>query len=58
MQEMLETRVQSLVREDPLEEEVAAHSSIAPAILQYCLENPMDRGACKATVHGVAKRQT
>ena len=20
-----------------------------------CLENPMDRGACQATVHGVAK---
>ena len=27
--------------------------------LQYsCLENPMDRGACKATVHGVAKSWT
>ena len=27
--------------------------------LQYsCLENPMDRGACWATVHGVAKNQT
>ena len=27
--------------------------------LQYsCLENPMDRGACWATVHGVAKLQT
>ena len=27
--------------------------------LQYsCLENPMDRGAWQATVHGVAKRQT
>ena len=27
--------------------------------LQYsCLENPMDRGAWKAAVHGVAKRQT
>ena len=27
--------------------------------LQYsCLENPMDRGAWRATVHGVAKRQT
>ena len=26
---------------------------------QYsCLENPMDRGAWQATVHGVAKRQT
>ena len=27
--------------------------------LQYsCLENPMDRGARRATVHGVAKSQT
>ena len=27
--------------------------------LQYsCLENPKDRGACWATVHGVAKCQT
>ena len=27
--------------------------------LQYsCLENPMDRGALQATVHGVAKRWT
>ena len=27
--------------------------------LQYsCLENPMDRGAWQATVHGVAKSQT
>jgi len=27
--------------------------------LQYfCLENPMDRGACRATVHGVTKSQT
>ena len=23
-----------------------------------CLENPMDRGACKATVHGVVKSLT
>ena len=28
-------------------------------VLQYpCLENPMDRGAWWATVHGVAKSQT
>ena len=28
-------------------------------LLQYsCLENLMDRGACQATVHGVAKSQT
>ena len=27
--------------------------------LQYsCLENPMDRGACKAAIHGVAKSHT
>ena len=27
--------------------------------LQYsCLENPMERGAWRATVHGVAKSQT
>ena len=27
--------------------------------LQYsCLENPMDRGACQATVHRVAQSQT
>ena len=27
--------------------------------LQYsCLENPMDRGAWRATVHGVSKSQT
>ena len=25
--------------------------------LQYWLGNPMDRGACQATVHGVAERQ-
>ena len=24
----------------------------------YCLENPMDRGAWQATVHGVAKSRT
>ena len=22
----------------------------------FCLENPMDRGVCQATVHGVSKR--
>ena len=38
--------VPSLGGEDPLEEEIANHSSI------FCLENPMDRGAWQATVHG------
>ena len=44
-----ETQVQSLGREDPLEEEMATHSSI-PA-----WGNPMDRGAWWATVRGVTK---
>ena len=47
---MQETRVRSLGQEDPLEKEMATHSC------QYsCLENPMDRGAWWATVHGAAK---
>ena len=52
MQEMPETQVQSLGWEDPLEEEMAIHSSIlAWRIL-------LDRGAWWATVAGVAKNQT
>ena len=43
--------VQSLGQEDPLEEEMAIHSSI------IAWNNPMDRGAWRATVHGVAKSQ-
>ena len=39
-----ETQVWSLGLEDPLEEGMATHSSILP------LENPMDRGAQRATV--------
>ena len=44
-----ETRVQSLGWEDPLEKEIATHSSI------LAWENPMDGGAWWATAHGVAK---
>ena len=44
--------VQSLGQEDPLEEEMGTP-------LQYsCLENPKDRGACWAVVHGVSKSRT
>ena len=39
-----ETQVQSQGWEDPLEKEMAAHSSMG---------NPMDRGAWQTTVHGV-----
>ena len=47
-----ETWVGPLGREDPLEKERTTHSKYS------CLENPMDRGAWQATVHGVAKRWT
>ena len=46
---MQETRVSSLGQEDALEKEMATYSSITG------LENPMDREAWWATVHGVAK---
>ena len=49
--EMQETWVQSLGWEDPLEKEMATHSSI----LTW---KPMKRVAWQAMVHGVAKNQT
>ena len=50
--EMKETWVQSLGWEDPLEEEMAIHSSI------LAWRIPMDRGVWPATVHRVAKSRT
>ena len=49
---MQETWVQSLGWEDCLEDGMATHSSI------LAWRIPMDRGAWRATVHGVAKSQT
>ena len=49
---MQDTWVQSLGSEDHLEEGMATHSSI------FAWRIPMDRGACWATVHRVAKNQT
>ena len=49
---MQETRVRSLGREDPLEKEMATHSSI------LAWRIPIDRGAWWAAVHGVAGNQT
>ena len=49
---MWETWVRSLGWEDPLEEGMATHSSI------LAWRIPMDRGASRAAVHGVAKNQT
>ena len=45
-------QVLSLGWKDPLEKEMATHSSIS------CLENSTDRGAYWAIVHGVTKSQT
>jgi len=47
---MQEMGIQSLGQEDPLEKDMTMHSSI-----DCYLENPMDRGAWWATVHGVTK---
>ena len=46
---MQETRVWFLGREYRLKKKMATDSSI------LALENPMDRGAWQATVHGVTK---
>ena len=46
---MQETCVRSLGWEDPLEEGMATHSSI------LAWKIPMDRGAWRATVHGVTE---
>ena len=45
-----ETWLQSLGQEDPLENEMATHSSI------LAWENPIAREAKEATVHAVTKR--
>ena len=47
-----ETQVQSSGQEDPLEKEMATHSSV------LARKYPMDRGVWQAVVHGVAKSQT
>ena len=47
-----ETWFRSLGWEDPLEKEIATHSSI------LACKNPMDGGAWQATVHGVEKSWT
>ena len=49
MQETHEIRVQCLGGENPLQKEMATHSSI------LAWENPMDRGTWQAIIHGVAK---
>ena len=50
---MWDTWVQSLGQEDPLEKGMDTRSGG-----HSCLGNPMDGGACWATVHGVTKSWT
>ena len=51
---MQETWVRSLGREDPLEEGMApVFQSLHSRILAWGI--PMDRGAWRATVHGITK---
>ena len=52
MQKMQEIQVQSLGGEDPLEEEMATHSSI----LSWRI--PIDRGSRQATIYNVTKTWT
>ena len=49
---MQETWAQSLGQEDPLQKEMATHSSI------LAQEIPWTEGAWQATVHGVAESDT
>ena len=51
---MQETQVQSLGGEDPLEKEMATHSSILAGESMWT----EDRGAWWAIVHGIAKSRT
>ena len=56
------TQIQSLDREDPLEKGMATHSRILTWRIPWTEEpgglQPMDRGAWRATAHGVTKSQT
>ena len=49
---MQETKVRSLGQEDPLEEDMATHSSI------LAWSFPVERGAWRGTVHKVTKSRT
>ena len=52
MKKMQETHIQSLGKEDPLEEEMTTHYNI------LAQKNPMDGGAWRATLHRFTKSWT
>ena len=56
---MQETRIQSLDQKNLLEKGMASVFQNTEVPLQYaCQEDPMDRGAWRATVRGVTKSST
>ena len=55
---MRETWVRSLGWEDPLEEGMATHSSMATHSNILSWRIPMDKGAWHAAVHGITKSRT
>ena len=52
---VLETKVQSLGREDPLEEEMANHSSILAWEIPWTEEPGLKKSPWVPTVHGLKK---
>ena len=52
---MQETRVQFLDRKDPLEKAMATYSNMATHSNGNPLQNPMDTGAWRDAVHGLAR---
>ena len=56
MQELQQTQILFLGQEDPLEEEMATHSSIIARKICPWGEHPI--GAWQATVHGVSESRT
>ena len=51
-------KVSAYIVGDPDSSPGSGRSRNGNPLLYYCLENPMDRGAREATVHGVAKSRT
>ena len=58
MQECQETWVQSLGQEDPLEKELATHSSILAWEIPWTEEPGVEKNQIRQSTHSFAKKQT